>query len=190
MKESSVFNRLTTIWSSFKTHFSTGEIQLQQDLQIGSSKNTLGEFKMTAAPKRKDRYENPFSKLIFAQRKKLNITMDVICSELNCHRTSVQSWDSGDYLPKHDKVIKFAKMHEIDIKVFNDLYEQLQAKRKSELPKLLRAKPAVEEKKAMTDDEIEDLVDQADRYLLFTKKQVVKLIKQVEFKHGLRSEVE
>jgi len=145
---------------------------------------------MANTEKRKDRYENPFSELILAQRKKLNLTMNMVCEELDCHRTSVQSWDSGDYLPRHDKVIKFAKMHEIDISVFNDLYEQLQAKRKSELTNKRRAKPVVEEKKAMTDDEIEDLVDQADRYILFTKKQVVKLIKQVEFKHGLRSEVE
>ena len=145
---------------------------------------------MTAAPKRTDRYNNPFSELIFAQRKKLNITMDMVCAEFDCHRTSVQSWDSGDYLPKHDKVVKFAKLHEIDLKVFNDLYEELQAKRQSELPISVRTKPVVEEKKALTEDEIEDLVNQADRYILFTKKQVVKLIKQVEFKHGLRSEVE
>lgn len=145
---------------------------------------------MSAGLKRIDLYQNPFSELIFAQREKLNLTMEVVCLEMEAHRTSIKKWDNGDYLPKHDKVVKFAKLHEIDLKVFNDLYEELQEKRRLQMPKPIRSQPVVEAKKPMTDDEIEDMINNADRYILFTKKQVAKLIKQVEFKHGLRSDVE
>ena len=145
---------------------------------------------MIRAPKRLDMYQNPFSQMSLEQRKKLNISIEKICEELDCHPTSLRKWDNGDYLPKHDKVVKFAKLHDIDIKVFNDLYESLQETRQANNPKPVRHQPVVETKNPMTDDEIEDLVNQSDRYILFTKKQVVKLIKQVEFKHGLRSEIE
>jgi len=136
--------------------------------------------------RRTDMYQNPFSMLIHSQREKLGLTVETLCLYLNCHPTSIRKWDNGDYLPKHETVVKFVEIHQIDINVFNQLYRELQESRGTKEPRMtldLVAKP-------LSDEEIEDLVNQADRYILFTKKQVVKLIKQVEFKHGLRSEVE
>ena len=136
--------------------------------------------------RRTDMYQNPFSKLIHSQREKLGFSIETICQYLNCHPTSIRKWDNGDYLPKHETVIKFAELHQIDLNVFNQLYRELQESRGTKEPKLapeLLFKP-------LSDEEIEDMINQADRYILFTKKQVAKLIKQVEIKHGLRSDIE
>jgi len=140
--------------------------------------------------RRKDMYQNPFSELIIEQKKKLNLTDEWICNVMNCHITSLKKWENGDYLPnKHDKVVKFAHLLQIDLITFDRMFRELQQERAARLP-VTPAAPLVETKSALSDDEIEELVNSADRYILFTKKQVVKLIKQVEVKHGLRSDIE
>jgi DNA-binding transcriptional regulator YhcF (GntR family) len=102
----------------------------------------------------------------------------------------LKKWENGDYLPnKHDKVVKFAHLLQIDLITFDRMFRELQQERAARLP-VTPAAPLVETKSALSDDEIEELVNSADRYILFTKKQVVKLIKQVEVKHGLRSDIE
>jgi len=140
--------------------------------------------------RRKDMYQNPFSELVLSQRKKLGLTDEWICSVMDCHITSLRKWENGDYLPnKHEKVVKFVNLLQIDMTTFNQLFQELQVARSHKPVQPAPSQPSLA-KAAMSDDEIEEMVNQADRYILFTKKQVVKLIKQVEVKHGLRSDIE
>ena len=144
--------------------------------------------------RRKNMYQNPFSELVLNQRKKLNLTDEWICNVMSCHPTTLRKWENGDYLPnRHDKVIKYVNLLQLDMDTFTQLYQELQLERAKEVKSHQPEPPPPQPsplKTAMSDDEIEEMVNQADRYILFTKKQVVKLIKQVEFKHGLRSDIE